>query len=309
MAAKSLWDQIKKGNTNNILDLVFTNRPGLIKKLNVVADHNTVIMDVNISPKRKHRPKRKHFIRNKIDHLNIQKSFDNFTHEYFFLQQNMTGNDKWNLLLTQIINIIKHYIPVRLTTSRYNLPWFNKHLKKNCKRKKRLYKKAKISRNPEDWQEFYNIRKDMHKHLRSARLSYINLFLTTAITDNSKAFWSFISKLRQDNQGIGNLNIAGNIITDDKQKAEALGNQFKSVFTLEGNSQLPNLNDSPHGKIPKLTISLKGVHDQLSQINTSKSQGTDGIPPWFLSRYASHLTPIIHDIFQSSVDFGQVPKA
>ena len=72
---------------------------------------------------------------------------------------------------------------------------------------------------------------------------------------------------------------------------------------------MPNLNDSPHGKIPKLTISLKGVHDQLSKINTSKSQGPDGIPPWFLNRYASHLTPIIHDIFQSSVDSGQVPKA
>ena len=169
---------------------------------------------------------------------------------------------------------------------------------------KRLYKKAKISRNAEDWQEFCNIRKDTHKHLRSARLSYINQFLTTAITDKPKAFWSFISKLRQDNQGI-----AGNIISDKKQKAEALGNQFKSVFTHEGNSKLPNLNDSQHEKIPKLTISLKGVHDQLSKINTSKSHGPDGIPPWFLNIYVSHLTPIIHDIFQSSIDSGQVPKA
>ncbi|KAK2174199.1 hypothetical protein NP493_818g02043 [Ridgeia piscesae] len=83
----------KQGNANNILDLVFTNRPGLIKKLNVVdgiADHNTIIIDVNISPKRKHRPKRKMFIRNKADHLNIQKSLDDFTHEYFSLNQNMT---------------------------------------------------------------------------------------------------------------------------------------------------------------------------------------------------------------------------
>ena len=45
------------------------------------------------------------------------------------------------------------------------------------------------------------------------------------------------------------------------------------------------------------------------KINTSKSQGSEGFPPWFLNRYASHLTPIIHDIFQSSVDSGEVPKA
>ena len=50
----------KQGNANNIIDLVFTNRPVLIKKLNVVdgiADHSTVIIDVIISPKHKHRPK------------------------------------------------------------------------------------------------------------------------------------------------------------------------------------------------------------------------------------------------------------
>ena len=302
----------KQGNANNILDLVFTNRPGLIKKLNVVdgiSDHSTVIIDVNISPKRKHRLKRNIFISIKADHPNIQKSLDDFTHEYFSLNQNMTVNDKWNLVSTKIINIMNQYVPRRLTTFRFNLPWFSKDLKNICKRKKRLCKKAKRSRNPEDWQEFCNLRKDMHEHLRSARLSYINQFIITAITDKSKAFWSFIYKLRQDNQGIGDLTIAGNIISDDKQKAEALGNQFKSVFTHEGNSKLPNLTDSPHGKIPKITISLKGVPDQLSKINTSKSQGPDNIPPWFLNRYASHLTPIIHDIFQSSVDSGQVPKA
>ncbi len=301
----------RQGNANNILDLVFTNRPGLIKKINVVdgiADHSTVIIDVNISPKRKHRPKRKVFIRNKADNINIQKSLENFTHEYFSQNQNMTVNDKWNLVSTKIINIMNQYVPHRLTTSRHNLPWFNKDLKKLCKRKKQLYNKAKRTRNPEDWTEFCDIRRNMHKHLRSARLSYISQFLTTTITEKPKSFWSFISKLRQDNQGIGDLNIAGNIISDDKHKAEALNNQFQSVFTHEGNSTLPDMARSPHGEIPKLTITLKGVLDQLSKINISKSQGPDGIPPWFLNRYASHLAPVIHDIFQSSVDSGQVPN-
>ena len=71
----------------------------------------------------------------------------------------------------------------------------------------------------------------MHKHRRSASLSYINQYLTTAITDKPKAFWSFISKLRQDNQDFGDLNIDGNINSDDKQKREALSYQFK-VFHI-----------------------------------------------------------------------------
>ena len=61
-----------QGKSNNILDLVLTNRPDLIKKLIVVdgvADHNTILIDINISPKRKCRPKRKIFTRNNAETL------------------------------------------------------------------------------------------------------------------------------------------------------------------------------------------------------------------------------------------------
>jgi len=41
---------------------------------------------------------------------------------------------------------------------------------KVCKRKNRLYNKAKRTRNPENWQEFCNITRIMHTHLHCARL-------------------------------------------------------------------------------------------------------------------------------------------
>ncbi len=53
-------------------------------------------------------------------------------------------------------------------------------------------------------------------------------FLTTGITDKPKSFWTFISKLRQDNQGIGDLHVSA-----DALKAEALNEQFNSVYTEE----------------------------------------------------------------------------
>ena len=43
-----------KGNSNNILDIVLTNIPDLIKKLSAVdgvADHNAILIDIKISPK------------------------------------------------------------------------------------------------------------------------------------------------------------------------------------------------------------------------------------------------------------------
>ena len=56
-------------------------------------------------------------------------------------------------------------------------------------------------------------------------------------------------------------------------------------------------------------MSISGVLDQLNKINPSKAQGPDGIPPWFLNKYATQLTPIIHNIFKLSVESRQVPEA
>ena len=116
------------------------------------------------------------------------------------------------------------------TSSRHNLPWFTKNLKKLCKRKQRWYNKENKTRNQDDWQEFCDIRTNVHKQLCSARVSHISQFLTTSITDKPKSSWTFISKLRQDNQGIGDLHVSGYIVSDDVLKAEALNKQLHTEY-------------------------------------------------------------------------------
>ena len=68
---------------------------------------------------------------------------------------------------------------------------------------------------------------------------------STRITDKPNSFWTFISKLRQDNQGIGDLHVSGAIVSDDALKAEALNEQFNSVYTEVGSIPLPKLDESP----------------------------------------------------------------
>ena len=132
---------------------------------------------------------------------------------------------------------------------------------------------------------------------------------STRITDKPNSFWTFISKLRQDNQGIGDLHVSGAIVSDDALKAEVLNEQFNSVYTEVGSIPLPKLDESPYGEIDRLHISISGVLDQLYKLNPSKAQGPDGIPPCFLNTYADQLAPILHNIFQLSVDSSQVPEA
>ena len=51
-------------------------------------------------------------------------------------------------------------IPTKLSSKRFELPWFNRELKRLCRKKSRKYKKAKRSGKEGHWKEF-------QKHVQS----------------------------------------------------------------------------------------------------------------------------------------------
>ena len=53
---------------------------------------------------------------------------------------------------------------------------------------------------------------------------------------------------------------------------------------------------------------LKVLKLKLQKLDPSKSQGPDNLPPWFLKMIVADLVLIFRDLFQASVDTGQVPE-
>ena len=47
--------------------------------------------------------------------------------------------------------------------------------------------------------------------------------------------------------------------------------------------------------------SIGQVKSALSYLNTKKATGSDGIPAWFLERFAEELAVVVHDIFKASI--------
>ena len=125
--------------------------------------------------------------------------------------------------------------------------------------------------------------------------------------ENPKAFWSFVKKLRQEETGVADLKVDNKIVSDDLSKAEALSNQFASVFTIEDKNQVPTLGKSSIPDIPRLTIGNEGVLRQINRTKPNKAPGPDGISPWMLHLCADEISPVLTKIFQSSVDEGVLP--
>ena len=96
--------------------------------------------------------------------------------------------------------------------------------------------------------------------------------------------------------------------TTDSDKADALNDYFKSVFTKE-QLPIPTKGPSPFPSIQSLEIGLNGVTKQLQALNPNKASGPDEIPAKVLKETANEIFPIIHHIFQQSYTSGQLPEA
>ena len=87
-----------------------------------------------------------------------------------------------------------------------------------------------------------------------------------------------------------------------------MNDQFQSVFTKEPPGDLPSLGTSPYEQIEHLNITKEGVAKLLRELYPNKAQAPDEIPPWFLQLGAEQLASPLQDLFQSSIDTGEVPQ-
>jgi hypothetical protein len=100
----------------------------------------------------------------------------------------------------------------------------------------------------------------------------------------------------------------GFLQSDNKSKAEILNEQFQSVFTKENLNNCPNKGNSPYQTMSDIKINCKGVTKLLKNQNIHKATGPDSIPSFILKSAADQLAPILTDIFQTSIDTGEVPQ-
>ena len=124
-----------------------------------ISDHEMVTFDIYLKPKRKRALKRRVFIKKKA---NIDKIKDDmmFFCDFYMIHLIITSVDnKWNELEKALKTTTERNIPCSITSSRFNLPWFNRAHRRLCKKKQRLYNRAKSSSNEADWASYRSAKK------------------------------------------------------------------------------------------------------------------------------------------------------
>ena len=170
-----------------------------------------------------------YYIRKRADLNCIKKALTDFAERFERDGTTKSVEEKWNDLECQLQYIMDTFIPHRTTSSRHNLPWFNRSLKRLVKAKQRLYNKARKSGHCTDWSKFRAARKHLHSRLKIARNTYVSEYLTEAVANNPKRFWSYIKQVKQDDVGVADLEVDGLNISDGQSKAEILNSLVASL--------------------------------------------------------------------------------
>jgi hypothetical protein len=113
---------------------------------------------------------------------------------------------------------------------------------------------------------------------------------------------------------VGPLRDAGNtVVTDDKKTADLLNNYFGSVFTIEDLSNIPDPTTIFEGNIAEeglnqIEIKEDTVMEKLTELNTNKSQGVDGLHPKLLYELRNSLVKPLTALFNMSLKTGRLPQ-
>ena len=199
------------------------------------------------------------------------------------------------------------FIPSKMSKSRHHLPWISPCLKRQMRKRDRMFKKAQRNSSTTNWQAYRQYRNKVAKLVQQAHHEYINNVIGSSLTENPKSFWSYVKLCRTENIGIPPLRQDDKLYPTDKDKAECLNSYFKSVFTEEGTHQDHIQGPSPYRDIGHLHIHRPGVEKQLQQLNPSKASGPDELSPRLLKLIAHEIAPPLAFLFQQSFNTGAVP--
>jgi hypothetical protein len=142
-----------------------------------ISDHDMVVIDTEIKPTYIKKKPRKIYKYNKADWETIKKDCLELSEEI----QTMTHTgphkieDLWTLFKNRIHSSVEKNVPSKTQRHINKLPWLNHNLKKNLKKKGRLYKQAKKTGL---WTKFKQFQKECKRDMRRAELDHVNRIIT-----------------------------------------------------------------------------------------------------------------------------------
>ena len=309
-------------NSNNLRDLLFSSNKEIIVKSGTLSsfgnlDHFPIFASLSITaPPQNSQQIFKttwDYSRMDIDLLTRLLLDTDWTH---ILDNDVdTATDQF---IAAIYDAAAASIPIKIRKQSNQKPWITPELRRNIRKRDRLFKLAK--QHPTDynwtrWRHQRNTVTSLNRRLKHGHMTRLVDKLITNRRDPHKyhqALRSITGRTRDDDipplQGQD-----GEILTDDHDKATILNDPFASQSTVQisdaHQAHLNTIHTDPVPALENISTNEFEVVKILNSLNINKSTGPDNLPVKVLKLTAVLIAEPLSKLFNKSLTSGIYPKA
>ena len=206
---------------------------------------------------------------------------------------------------------VKEHIPTKTITDKNTPPWIDKDVRHLIHKKYTILKKYRQNKSEERKRKLRVISQNIKTLMKNKHHEYLDK-IESSFKSNSKAFWSYHKAVlhhRASHNAV--LKYNGTIAKSSKEKAELFNLYFSSVFsTPDVNTNYNYEINSPETvtSLAEFEICVDEVNECLSNLDTSKACGPDGIPARLLKEYSQQIAPSLCALFNTSLGHGRLPS-
>ena len=296
----------KDGNT---LDLIFTNNNDLIHSHNIIESlqsithHSLIEVATQYHPNQPtiqlhNKPRLSEFDTFNYFHENVQwsdlnEAFSNCNWEMEF--QNKSCSEMLHRFYEICLSKSRDFVPLRTTNNKKKLNSIQQKRLNLCRRRRRinklLTKVTSPSRKLKLQAEIISIEVTLQKSYKSSS-EFIENKAINAIKRNSKYFFSYAKTFSKVKNKIGPLLRKNILISDPKQMAEILSEQYSSVFSTPSPTNPPDnsINNHSSKHINDISFNEDDIIEVINDLDSNSAPGPDGFPAILLKNCKFELS-------------------
>ena len=294
--------------SGNKLDILLSNSVDSVQDLSILdphslckSDHFPITFNIKKKFSRKKSPKRTVYNFKRANWAAINQELCSTNWQFL---ASSDPDSSWKLLKSCLLNLADRYIPKVRIKSEFQPPWFDSDLFSACRKKERLRQNFKESGSLLDELKFVTSRKDFKK--LSCNKIRDNLFNDDDPALITKKFWAHV-KFQSNSCRIPNcVTYDSQLRLKPKDQAELFNKFFFDQFSEPSvyDMDISYDNDTDFD----IHFDHRTVRKLLSNINSNKAQGPDGIHGKILKNCAVGLAFPLTCIFKVSYHCGYIPQ-
>ena len=305
--------RVRGSNNPSRLDLVFTRREEELENVTLECplgkgDHVVVSCDVWLKYGRQSEDMETTFTKldfKKADVKTMKRLFKE--KKWFENGSTLNAEEMLEEVMRTYEEVVSITVPKIQPKEKGKKVWFNERCRRAKNERDKKWRRMRRRRTNGTIEEYHKARNNYTKIRREEEANYEKNIVDKYDSD-PKLFYKFINGKTKIKSAIQRLKVDGKIIEDEKDMAQILNDNFKSVFVKDSESWGEVPNQDGNVKLKSIEIDSDKVQTRLKSLDANKAMGPDQISGWVLKNCAEELSWPICKLFEKSLEEGYVPN-